>query len=63
MKTEEVIYVVLFLIGFHSLMYAEYQGKVRMEGGLGLLRDMKKQGVALSCCSYPRSDIVAELQV
>ncbi len=38
------------------------QGNVKMEAALGLLRDMKKKGYALTCCSLPRSDIVCELQ-
>lgn len=38
------------------------EGKVKMEAALGLLRDMKNKGYALSCCSLPRSDIVCELQ-
>ncbi|CAM9162850.1 unnamed protein product [Choristocarpus tenellus] len=38
------------------------EGKVKMEGALGLLKDMKKRGYALTCCAYPKSDLTLELQ-
>ena len=38
------------------------EGKVKMDTPLGLLKEMRDQGYALSCCSYPRSDIVCILQ-
>lgn len=37
-------------------------GKVKMDAPLGLLKDMRKEGYALTCCSLPRADIVCELQ-
>ncbi|CAM9870534.1 unnamed protein product [Chrysoparadoxa australica] len=38
------------------------EGKVKRESGLGLLKDMRKKGYTLMCCTYPRSDLVIELQ-
>ncbi|CAM9872433.1 unnamed protein product, partial [Hapterophycus canaliculatus] len=38
------------------------EGKVKQEGALGLLKNLKQEGYALSCCSYPRSDLVLQLQ-
>jgi ferredoxin len=38
------------------------EGNVKMDAPLGLLKDFRQQGYALSCCTYPRSDIVCELQ-
>eukprot|EP01031_Cornospumella_fuschlensis_P022278 gene22278-27241_t len=38
------------------------EGKVKMDTPLGLLKDFRKEGYALSCCAYPKSDIVCELQ-
>jgi len=38
------------------------EGKVKMDAPLGLLKEMRDDGYALSCCSYPRSDIVCTLQ-
>lgn len=38
------------------------EGKVKMDAPLGLLKELREQGYALSCCAYPRSDIVCELQ-
>ena len=38
------------------------EGKVKMDAPLGLLKELRTQGYALSCCSLPRSDIVCELQ-
>ncbi|CAM9585394.1 unnamed protein product [Phaeothamnion confervicola] len=38
------------------------EGRVKMEGALGLLKSSKKDGYALLCCSYPRADVVCELQ-
>ena len=37
-------------------------GKVKMDAPLGLLKDFRDQGYALTCCSYPRSDLTLELQ-
>ena len=37
-------------------------GTVKMDAPLGLLKDFRDQGYALTCCSYPTSDIVCELQ-
>lgn len=36
--------------------------QVKQEGALGLLKALKQEGYALSCCSYPKSDLVVELQ-
>ena len=38
------------------------EGKVKMEAPLGLLKDMRDAGYALSCCSIPKSDVTCELQ-
>lgn len=38
------------------------EGKVKMDAPLGLLKEMREQGYALSCCAFPRSDLVCELQ-
>ncbi|CAM9257934.1 unnamed protein product [Ectocarpus sp. 8 AP-2014] len=38
------------------------EGKVKQEGALGLLKDLKQEGYALTCCSYPKSDLVVRLQ-
>jgi len=38
------------------------EGKMKMDPQLGLLKEMKKQGYGLLCCSYPRSDLVVEVQ-
>ncbi|CAM9671531.1 unnamed protein product [Pylaiella littoralis] len=38
------------------------EGKVKQEGALGLLKDLKRDGYALTCCSYPKSDLVVQLQ-
>lgn len=38
------------------------EGKVKHDGALGLLKDLKQEGYALMCCSYPKSDLVVELQ-
>lgn len=37
-------------------------GEVEQQAALGLLRDLKDQGYALLCVSYPRSDIDCVLQ-
>ncbi|KAA8494629.1 Ferredoxin-1 [Porphyridium purpureum] len=37
-------------------------GAVQQDQALGLLREMRDQGYALLCVSYPKSDIVATLQ-
>lgn len=31
-------------------------GKVKMDAPLGLLKQLRDAGYALSCCAYPRSD-------
>ena len=36
--------------------------KVKMDAPLGLLKDFRDNGYALTCCSLPRSDIVCEVQ-
>lgn len=36
--------------------------QVKQEGALGLLKDLKRDGYALTCCSYPKSDLVMQLQ-
>lgn len=38
------------------------EGNVKLDSALGLLKDMREEGYSLSCCSFPRSDIVCELQ-
>ena len=38
------------------------EGKVKMDAPLGLLKDFRDKDFALTCCSYPRSDIVCVLQ-
>lgn len=38
------------------------QVQVKPEGALGLLKDLRQEGYTLSCCSYPKSDLVVELQ-
>lgn len=40
----------------------EKGSKVKMDAPLGLLKDFREDGYALSCCSKPRSDIVCEIQ-
>lgn len=35
---------------------------MKHDGALGLLKDLKQEGYALMCCSYPKSDLVVELQ-
>ena len=37
-------------------------GNFKMDAPLGLLKEMRDKGYALSCCTYPRSDLVIELQ-
>lgn len=36
--------------------------QVKQEAALGLLKRLKQEGYALTCCSYPKSDLVLELQ-
>lgn len=36
--------------------------QVKPEGALGLLKELKEEGYALTCCSYPKSDLVLEVQ-
>lgn len=38
------------------------EGKVKMDAPLGLLKDMRNQGYALSCCALPRSDVTCVIQ-
>lgn len=38
------------------------EGQAYMDSPLGLLKDMRNKGVILSCCAYPQSDLVLELQ-
>eukprot|EP01041_Mallomonas_annulata_P009013 gene9013-18667_t len=38
------------------------EGKLKMEGPLGLLKEFRDKGYALTCCALPRSDLVLELQ-
>jgi len=38
------------------------QGSVDQEEALGLMKDLREQGYALLCVSYPESDLVATLQ-
>lgn len=38
------------------------EGEYKMDTPLGLLKEMRQAGNCLSCCAYPRSDIVCELQ-
>lgn len=37
-------------------------GEIQQDEALGLVRQMRKKGYALLCVSYPRSDVVCELQ-
>ena len=37
-------------------------GKVKMDAPLGLLKEVRDKNYALTCCSFPRSDLVCELQ-
>ena len=34
------------------------EGKVKMDAPLGLLKDLRDKNYSLTCCSYPRSDLV-----
>ncbi|CEL97897.1 unnamed protein product [Vitrella brassicaformis CCMP3155] len=38
------------------------EGEVKMDPQIGLTREMERAGYALTCVSYPRSDVVLELQ-
>eukprot|EP00607_Mallomonas_marina_P004870 CAMPEP_0182436232 /NCGR_PEP_ID=MMETSP1167-20130531/80460_1 /TAXON_ID=2988 /ORGANISM="Mallomonas Sp, Strain CCMP3275" /LENGTH=74 /DNA_ID=CAMNT_0024628187 /DNA_START=466 /DNA_END=690 /DNA_ORIENTATION=+ len=38
------------------------EGKIKMDSPLGLSKELRQSGYALSCCTYPKSDIVCELQ-
>ena len=38
------------------------EGKTKMDSPLGLLKEMREKGYVLSCCTYPRSDMIIELQ-
>lgn len=44
---------------FHPPLHRK---QVKQEGALGLLKNLKQDGYALSCCSYPKSDLVLQLQ-
>ena len=35
---------------------------MKSEGALGLVKDLRQEGYTLTCCSYPISDLVLELQ-
>ena len=37
-------------------------GSSKLEAGLGLTKDLKKEGYTLLCCTYAKSDLVVELQ-
>jgi ferredoxin len=37
------------------------EGSVKMESALGIAKELKEEGYALTCCSYPRSDLVLSL--
>jgi len=37
-------------------------GKVKMDAPLGLLKEFRDKNYALTCCSFPRSDLICELQ-
>lgn len=39
-----------------------HRKQVKQEGALGLLKNLKQDGYALTCCSYPKSDLVLQLQ-
>lgn len=41
---------------------ARFRKQVKAEGALGLLKELRQQGYALTCCSYPKSDLVVQLQ-
>lgn len=43
----------------HPFLHRE---QVKQEGALGLLKNLKRDGYALTCCSYPKSDLVLQLQ-
>lgn len=38
------------------------EGKVKSDSPMGLLKEMRNEGYFLTCCSFPRSDVVCELQ-
>lgn len=39
------------------------EGKAEMDNPLGLLKDLRKEGYILTCCSYPKTDeLVLEVQ-
>lgn len=37
-------------------------GTVKMDAPLGLLKEFREKNYALTCCSFPRSDLICELQ-
>lgn len=47
---------------FADIMFWCINHQVTHDGALGLLKDLKLEGYALMCCSYPNSDLVVELQ-
>lgn len=44
------------------LRFIRFCKQVKAEGALGLLKELKQEGYALTCCSYPKSDLVVQLQ-
>lgn len=38
------------------------KGKVKQDAPLGLLKELREKGYCLTCATYPRSDLVIELQ-
>lgn len=38
------------------------RGKVKQDAPLGLLKDFREKGYCLTCATYPRSDLILELQ-
>ncbi len=48
---------------FLSFFLKVVEGKVKMDAPLGLLKELRTAGYALSCCAFPRSDnIVLQMQ-
>mmetsp|Transcript_40526 Transcript_40526/g.59700 ORF Transcript_40526/g.59700 Transcript_40526/m.59700 type:complete len:221 (+) Transcript_40526:99-761(+) len=37
------------------------EGKVKQDAQIGLMKELRKEGYALMCCAYPRSDLVLEV--
>lgn len=38
------------------------EGKIKLESALGISKKFRQDGYALSCCAYPLTDVVCELQ-